>query len=37
MKNIKTLVGIICGVVLAVLYGKDILKHVKADVTLSIK
>lgn len=37
MKNLKALVAMICGVILAVLYGKEILSHVKADVTLSIK
>lgn len=37
MKNIKAITAMICGVILAVLYGKDILKHVKADISLSIK
>ena len=37
MKNLKAIVAMICGIVIAVLYGKEIISHVKADVTLSIK
>ena len=37
MKNIKAITAMICGVIIAVLYGKEIISHVKADVTLSIK
>lgn len=35
--KLKDVLGIFCGVILAVLYGKKILKHVKADISLSIK